>query len=73
MVSSSELAVNPHFFLDPVASRVESANKLNVKPAQLKADMASSTEDKVSYKMLVAVVMLHMTGLVSILYAKPET
>jgi len=73
MVSSSELAVNPHFFLDPVASRVESANKLNIKPAPLKADMASSTEDKVSYKMLVAVVMLHMTGLVGILYAKPET
>jgi len=73
MVSSSELAVNPHFFLDPVASRVESANKLNIKPAPLKADMASSTEDKVSYKMLVAVVMLHMTGLIGILYAKPET
>jgi len=73
MVSSSELAVNPHFFLDPVASRVENGSKLNVKAAPLKADMASSTEDKVSYKMLVAVVMLHMTGLIGILYAKPET
>lgn len=73
MVSSSELAVNPHFFLDPVVSSVEAAGKLNVKPAPLKAHMASSAEDKVSYKMLVAVLVLHMTGLVSILYAKPET
>lgn len=73
MVSSSELAVNPHFFLDPVVSSVETAGKLNVKPAPLKAHMASSAEDKVSYKMLVAVLVLHMTGLVSILYAKPET
>lgn len=75
MVSNSELVVNPHFFLDPAASSVEGAAKLNVKPAPLKsfANAASSDENKVSYKMLVTVVLLHMTGLVGILYAKPET
>jgi len=75
MVSNSELVVNPHFFLDPAASIVEGAAKLNVKPAPLKsfANTASSDENKVSYKMLVTVVLLHMTGLVGILYAKPET
>jgi len=45
-----------------------------VKSAPLKAANAISTEEnKVSYKMLVTVVLLHMTGLVGILYAKPET
>ncbi|ACT49010.1 energy transducer TonB [Methylotenera mobilis] len=74
MVSNSELVANPHFFLDPAVRSVEAANKLNVKSAPLKAANATSAEERtVSYRMLALVVALHMTGLVGILYAKPET
>ncbi len=75
MVSNSELVVNPHFFLDPVVSSVEGSNKQNIKAAPLNAyaNTASSAEDKVSYKWLVTVLVLHMAGLIGILYAKPET
>lgn len=74
MVSNSELVVNPHFFLDPAVRSSEGANKLNVTSAPLKAANATAAEDgKVSYRMLALVLALHITGLIGILSAEPET
>ncbi len=74
-MSNSELMASPHYFLQPVESKANRAAKFPVRPValKLKATKSSSAEPNISYKMLLAVVLLHMAGFVAMLYVKPET
>jgi protein TonB len=75
MMTNSELAVNTHFFLEPVVSKVDAANKSNVKHFPINNYIGPARKNKktISYKMLAVVTLMHMVAVAGLLNAKPET
>lgn len=74
-MTNSELAVNTHFFLEPVASNVATAHKSNVKHMPINMHIAATRIEKktISYRMLALVTLIHMVAVAGVLNAKPET
>ncbi|MDP2152147.1 MAG: energy transducer TonB [Methylotenera sp.] len=75
MMTNSELAVNTHFFLEPVVSKVDTASKSNVKHLSINSYIGAARKNKktISYKMLAVVTLMHLLAVVGVLNAKPET
>jgi protein TonB len=75
MMKNSELAVNTHFFSEPFLSKAIAVSQSNVKHFPINTHIGATRVDKktISYKMLVAVTMMHMVAVAGVLNAKPET
>jgi len=74
-MTNSELAVNTHFFLEPVAMRAETVSQSNVKHLPINTHIGAARVDKkkISYRMLAFVTLVHMGAVAGVLNAQPET